>query len=212
MDLHPKSVRLGEEFGKRRNRAGGIAQPMKIRASRETGNTLLVVLLIAGLLTAAMGTYLGLTLQEHKMVKRSLCWNAALPMAEAGIEEVLSHLNKNSSNYTADGWTNNFTKQRTLGDGSYSVNFSGNPGSLVVITSTGSVIMADSVISHTGSIAMAARTISRTVRVSALTYKDFKFPGLSAAIINFGGTFNADSYDSGDASSSTLGMYDPKKR
>src|SRR2546423_1657965 len=105
MDLLAESVRLAEEVGKHRDGAGGVTQPMKIRASEEAGNTLLVVLLIAGLLTAAIGTYLNLTMQEHKLVKRSLGWNAALPMAEAGIEEVLTHLNKNTSNYTAEGWT-----------------------------------------------------------------------------------------------------------
>src|SRR5437870_4064482 len=109
---------------------------MKIRESREAGNTLLVVLMIAGLLTAAMGTYLNLTMQEHQTVKRSMSWNAALPMAEAGIEEALSHLNKNTNNWSADGWTTNSAGEhvkasRSLGDGSYSVSFSGNPGAMV---------------------------------------------------------------------------------
>jgi len=170
---------------------------MKIRASREAGNTLLVVLLITGMLVAATGTYLDLIMQEHSTVKRSLSWNAAMPMAEAGIEEVLSHLNRNTNNYLADGWTTNYARERTLGHGSYSVSFSGNPGSLVLITSTGSITTATSV-------------ISRTVRVTALTRKDFKFPGLSV-VINFGGTFHADSYDSGDTNASTLGMYDKTK-
>ena len=40
---------------------------------------LLVVLLITALLAGAMGTYLNLTLQDHKMVKRSLSWNALIP-------------------------------------------------------------------------------------------------------------------------------------
>src|SRR5437879_11648691 len=185
MDLLAKSVRQTEELGKRRNRAGRVAQPMKIRKSRETGNTLLVVLLITALLAGAMGTYLNLTLQDHKMVKRSLSWNAALPIAEAGIEEVLTHLNKNTTNWAVDGWTTNYARARTFGDGSYSVSFSGNLGSLVINTST-------------GSIAIANGEISRTVRVTALTRKDFKFPGLTAQVINFGGTFHADSFDSTD--------------
>src|SRR5258706_5719630 len=150
MDLLAKSVRHDEQFRNHGNRAGGVTQPMKIRESREAGNTLLVVLVIAGLLTAAMGTYLNLTMTEHQTVKRSMGWNAALPMAEAGIEEALSHLNKNTNNWSADGWTTNLAgahlMQRSLADGSYSVNFSGRPGALVVITSTGSVTSANALI------------------------------------------------------------------
>src|SRR5207244_1772234 len=153
---------------------------------------------ITALLAGAMGTYLNLTLQDHKMVKRSLSWNAALPIAEAGIEEVLTHLNKNTTNWAVDGWTTNYARARTFGDGSYSVSFSGNLGSLVIITSTGSIAIANS-------------AISRTVRVTALTRKDFKFPGLTAQVINFGGTFHADSFDSTDTNSSTLGRYDKTK-
>ena len=96
-------------------------------------------MMITGLIVAAMGTYLTLTSQEHRIVRRSLCWNAALPMAEAGIEDALTHLNKNTNDWTADGWTTNHTKQRALSDGFYNVNFSGNPGNLVTIISTGSV-------------------------------------------------------------------------
>ena len=135
--------------------------------------------MIAGILTAAMGTYLCLTMQEHQTVKRSLSWNAALPMAEAGIEEALSHLNINTNNWSADGWTTNSAgehlKQHSLGDGSYSVNFSGRSGAMVVITSTGSVATANSL-------------ISRTVRVSALTRNDFKNYPLSMIIITPGPT------------------------
>src|SRR6267142_3409652 len=188
MDLLAKSVRHNEQFRKHGNRVGGVTQPMKIRKSREAGNTLVVVLVIAGLLTAAMGTYLNLTMTEHQTVKRSMGWNAALPMAEAGIEEALSHLNRNTNNWTADGWTTNSAMEyvgpsRSLGDGSYSVSFSGRQGALVVITSTGSVTTANA-------------SLSRIVRVTALTRSDFKFPGLSAGVINFSGDFRADSYDS----------------
>src|SRR5215831_2475863 len=164
---------------------------MKIRKSRESGSTLLIIMVLTGIILLALGTYLALASQEHRTVKRSLAWNAALPMAEAGIEEALSQLWQNTTNFQADGWTTNQIKQRSLTNGYYVVNFSGRSGGTVTITSTGLVQFVDNVY------------ISRTVRVLALTARDFKFPGLMASIVNLGGDLNADSYDSTDPTAST---------
>src|SRR5215475_305017 len=172
---------------------------MKTQKSREAGNTLLVVMMLIGIILLALGSYLALTSQENRTVKRSLCWNAALPMAEAGIEEALSQLKQNTTNFEADGWTTNHIKQRSLTNGYYIVNFSGRSGGTVTITSTGLVHFVDDIY------------ISRTVRVLALTSKDFKFPGLMASTINLGGDLRADSYDSTDPLASTGGFYDPAK-
>jgi len=173
---------------------------MKIRRSQEAGNTLLVVLLITGLVVAALGSYLNLASTEHKTVHRSLCWNAALPLAEAGVEEALSHLNKNKTNFAADGWTSNYFKHRSLGRDYYDVHFDGSPGGVVTIYSTGAVQWLD------------GRYITRSVRVQGLAARDFKFPGLVANDIEFGGTFTADSYDSTNPTESNNGSYDRTKR
>src|SRR5262245_38518044 len=102
---------------------------MRIQPSRESGSVLLGVMLIAGIILLALGSYLALASQENRVVKRSLCWNAALPMAEAGIEEALSQLKQNTTNFAGDGWTTNQIKQRSLGtDGYYIVNFTGRSG------------------------------------------------------------------------------------
>jgi hypothetical protein len=173
---------------------------MKIQKSREAGSALLAVMMVGGLVLLALGSYLTLVSQENRTVKRSLCWNAALPMAEAGIEDALSQLKRNTTNFAADGWNTNQFKQRSLGtDGYYTVNFSGRSGGTVTITSTGSVHFVDNIY------------ISRTVRVLALTSKDFKFPGLMASSILLGGDLQADSYDSSDPLASTGGFYDPAK-
>jgi hypothetical protein len=172
---------------------------MKTQKSREAGNTLLAVMVLIGIIVLALGTYLALASQESRTVKRSLCWNAALPMAEAGIEEALSQLYKNTTNFAADGWTTNQIKQRSLTNGYYTVKFSGRSGGTVTIISTGLVHFADDIY------------ISRTVRVVALTSKDFKFPGLMASKILLSGDLRADSYDSSDPLASTDGFYDPAK-
>lgn len=172
---------------------------MKITPSRQSGHTLFVVLMLSGIIIAALGTYLNLASQEQKTLHRSYCWNAALPMAEAGIEEALSHLNKDKTNFTTDGWGTNVLRHRALGDDYYVVGVSGSPGSTVIINSTGFVHVAE------------ANYISRIVQVRGITARDFRFPGLVASAITFGGTFRADSYDSSTNTDSTNGQYDPKK-
>src|ERR1041385_4542192 len=117
---------------------------MKIHTSRETGTTLFVVMMISGIIIAALGTYLTLASQEHKTLHRSFCWNAALPMAEAGIEEALTHMNQDKTNFTDDGWGTNQIRHRGLGDDYYVVGISGKPGGTATITSTGFVHVVDS--------------------------------------------------------------------
>jgi hypothetical protein len=156
-------------------------------------------MLLLGIIVLALGTYLALASQESRTAKRSLCWNAALPMAEAGIEEALSQLWKNTTNFAADGWTTNQIKQRSLTNGYYIVNFSGRSGGTVTIISTGLVHFVEDIY------------ISRTVRVRAMTTKDFKFPGLMASSILLSGDLQADSYDSSNPLASTGGFYDPAK-
>jgi hypothetical protein len=173
---------------------------MKIQQSREAGSALIAVMMVAGIILFGLGSYLTLASHESRTVKRSLCWNASLPMAEAGIEEALSQLKQNTNDFTADGWTTNHLKQRVFGtNGYYIVNFSGRQGGTVTITSTGFVHFVENIY------------ISRTVRVLALTTKDFKFPGLVASSVFFGGDLQADSYDSSDPLGSTGGFYDPAK-
>ncbi len=173
---------------------------MKIQRSQEEGNTLLVVLMITGLIVTALGSYLNLASTEHKTVHRSRCWNASLPLAEAAVEEALAHLNKNRTNFAADGWTTNHFKHRSLGRDYFDVHFDGSPGGLVTIYSTGAVQWLD------------GKYITRRVRVLGLAAKDFKFPGLVANTIDFGGTFAADSYDSSSPTDSDNGSYNKTKR
>jgi len=52
---------------------------------------------------------------QHRAVARSVAWNTALPVAEAGVEEALAHLNF-ESNRVISGWVlvgTNYVKSRT---------------------------------------------------------------------------------------------------
>jgi hypothetical protein len=167
----------------------------------------MVVLIIAGLLAVAVGTYLTLTSQENLKVKRSNGWNTALPMAEAGIEEACSQVNRNTNGPNAwayDGWvfntnTSAYNKTRFLSDGYYSVDLNGWPGGIVAMTSTGYGCW-------TGS-----NYITRRVQVTAQTPAPYYPSGLIANNITFNGNFMADSFDSSTNLYSTAGLYDPKK-
>jgi len=171
--------------------------------SAQTGTTLVVTLITAGVLGLVLGSYLSMTSQENLSVKRSQAWNAALPLAEAGIEEGCSHVSATNI-YITDGWTFDtnafsFNKTRVLGDGYYSVNINGWAGGVISITSTGFEPWAGS------------NYISRTVQITARTPTPYFPSGLIANTINFGGTFHADSFDSRTNLYSTNGQYDPKK-
>src|SRR5262245_17906603 len=116
---------------------------MKTQRSREGGNTLIAVLVLTAVIVIALGSYLNLASTEHKTTHRSLAWNAALPLAEAGVEEALAHLNLNKTNFAADGWTTNHFKHRSLDNDYFDVRFDGSPGGLVTIYSTGAVQWLD---------------------------------------------------------------------
>src|SRR6187401_1101502 len=102
---------------------------MKIRISREHGGTLLVCLSLAIVLGTALASYLKLVEYQNKSVVRSQYWNAAIPAAEAGIEEALTHLNYvGDFSREANGWAlaNGVYKiSRNFGSSRYEVSMDG---------------------------------------------------------------------------------------
>src|SRR6185312_17199122 len=94
--------------------------------NREEGSSLFVALctcLVIGLILAG---YLLLTSNRFQMSVRSSDWNASIPVLEAGIEEALTHLKRDTNQPSANGWTSAtisgvqaYTKTRTFSDGSY---------------------------------------------------------------------------------------------
>jgi hypothetical protein len=171
---------------------------MKIRTyhAPQAGNVFLITMMLTGIFCLiSLGSYLSMTSTENTMVMRSLAWNTALPLAEAGVEEALSHIVKNTANFAVDGWTpqgtNLYAKQGSLSTGYYTVNIAGSPGTVATITSTGHALF------------QGANYVSRTVQVKAQSGPFLPcIIGLVAKNnITFGGALGVDSYDS------TYGLY-----
>jgi hypothetical protein len=87
------------------------------------GNILLITLLTCIILGVTLASYLGLVSNQNRSVMRSLAWNSAIPVLEAGIEEALTHLKYHDVNYlSGQGWFTTdhryYTKEITI-DHSY---------------------------------------------------------------------------------------------
>src|ERR1043166_1006839 len=59
----------------------------------EAGGVLIVTLVLCVIIGVVVGSYLSLIGSQQGSVARSLAWNNALVVAEAGIEEAIGHLN-----------------------------------------------------------------------------------------------------------------------
>jgi hypothetical protein len=101
---------------------------------RNRGSVLLVTLVITGILGFTLASYLTLISSQNRAVTRSQTWNATIPIAEAGIEEAIAHLNKNclgnfilsgtTVDWNADGWhaiPDGIQKSNRLGNNFYIV-------------------------------------------------------------------------------------------
>jgi hypothetical protein len=199
---------------------------MKYRQSRgEKGNVLLLTIVVTGLIGFLLAAYLTLVSNQNQANMRSQCWNSAMPVVEAGIEEALQHLNKNGAtngSLSTDGWSgggSTYTVTRPLSGGYYTVTirnyFPGTTTNLPLIESKGYVVMPLVLASAQGALLATAgggqTTVSylgRGVRVQAM--QDFVFTkGMVAkdSIDMNGNNIRTDSFDSTDPTASTNGLY-----
>src|SRR5437667_7610915 len=97
-------------------------------AHSQRGNVLLIALISCSVIAAVLGSYLKL-IQTRSLTKaRTLAWNSAIPVLEAGIEEAFTHLHEDTKSLTANGWTGVqsngqtlYRKRRDFSDASYFV-------------------------------------------------------------------------------------------
>src|SRR5436309_12576109 len=81
---------------------------MKIKINHAVqGSVLLVTLCTSGVIILALGSYLWLVSSHNLSAMRSLAWNSALTVAEAGAEEALTQVQYNDINHlSANTWVN----------------------------------------------------------------------------------------------------------
>lgn len=189
--------------------------------TRNRGGTLFTTIVITAIIGLALAAYLTLTTNQNQLIVRSQVWNSALPVAEAGLEEALTHCYWNfPTNMTTEGWyqyNGEYLKANLVGDGGL-----GGPGrrwgtlkenGYFRVTITSNTPMSFTVTSA-GHFPMpgADGFVKRTICVGATNLPVFLGPMVLRDKVDMNGNnVLTDSYDSTDENKSTLGKYDPAK-
>ena len=174
------------------------------KRNSEQGAMLVGTLIMSAIIATVLVSVVTMAVQEHRMLARSATWNASLPIAEAGIEEAMSHCrqvgvglrNVNGWTYTASN-TVFLTRNRT--DGRYAVSIS--PASPPIIVSTGRVWCAS-----------ANQYIERRIQANTKGLSLFMNAVSAKRTITMSGTASVDSFDSNDPAYNTGGVYDSTKK
>ena len=180
---------------------------MSVRqATSSTGMSLLPTMMTVVVLSIALGSYLLLVGHNNRMTSRAQAWKAALPLAEAGIEEALTHLNVNDQR-EADGW------KMDLGQLKLRKSRPMYPGFYEVEVNVALSMLQSPVITARGyaPLPLSTNFIPRTVQVQT---KRFGWGGIICrqSVNLMGSRTVLDSYDPTDPTASTLGRYDSSKR
>lgn len=161
----------------------------------------MIVLISTLVIGVTLWSYLALVSNQNQSVMRSMAWNSAIAVAEAGIEEAMAHLNENGTNRLASGWTlsgTNVVKERFLGADKYkvAVSISEPP----IITSHAHVVNPAK-----NQFLERPRVIRAGTRINAVFSKAMVAKG---AIDMMGNNVRTDSFDSTDPAYSNNGRYD----
>jgi hypothetical protein len=186
---------------------------MKLTPSRlpraPCGNVLIMTLVFFGIVALTTAGYLSLAKSRALIRARSVAWNTAIPVLEAGIEEGFTHLQNDSNALTANGWTAGtlggqpvVTKSRTFPDGSY---FS---VALYTVLKNSPLIYSSGFVPAP----LGQGYISRTVRVVVTNLATFANAIQAKSTLTFSGSSVVDSFDSSNTNGSTGGLYDSAKR
>jgi len=175
---------------------------MQVKPTKNAGSILTIMLIVIVLMGVALGSYMKLVASQNLSIQRSQNWNSAIAVGEAGIEEAMAHLNKNTTNRVKDSWTlqiTNVTKIRSLdADNKYKVMIT----TLVeppIIFAQGSVHVPKS-----------DKWITRTLKVGTTNDGFFvKAMAAKGTIDLKGNMITVDSFDSKIAGKNIGGQYDP---
>src|ERR1043165_5662295 len=160
------------------------------------GTCRLVTLGLCVILGILMGGYLSLVNAQRLSVVRAQCWNHALVLAEAGVEEAMAHLNSGVS--VSGLGTNSWTSS---GGSTYiktNSNFSNGANYVVTIITTNT---STPVIRSTGFVPgpFSSIALSRTVQVNTRANSGTALPGamVVSTWVDFNGKgITTDSFDS----------------
>jgi Tfp pilus assembly protein PilX len=168
---------------------------MKALHRGQSGGALIMVLVITTLVGSVLVAYLSMLKSQNTYSSRSLAWNTAMPMAEAGIEEALAHINySGTTNLASNGWvkTNNqYVGERTLTNGYAKIMISTDTAPFII--STGYVKAP-----------LQNAYISRTVRAGTRKRSPFQAGFTAKGSVTMSGGM-LDSFDSSDPLYATVG-------
>ena len=195
---------------------------------------MLVTLLVTAIMGITLASYLIMIQTQNTSVVRSQTWNSSIAITEAGIEDALQLINKNSGNFmtltnwpataSLDNWSlvspSVFYVRRYIGDDYYDVyvtNFNTiNPSICAFGHSKWYNTFAMAGMPVVGAVNVTldqpSANVNRNVKV--LTKIDPIFNVAMAALktIDFSGkNVQTDGFDSGDPNYSNHGLYDPTK-
>src|SRR5688572_12904834 len=98
-------------------------QDRSVRKTAQTaGSMVVVVLIVVVVIGVTLGSYLHLVANQNLSIMRSMAWNHAVAVAEAGIEDAMAHLNFNTTNRVRDGWVldgTNVVQEKFIGSNKY---------------------------------------------------------------------------------------------
>jgi hypothetical protein len=168
----------------------------------EMGSALLVTLIISAILGVALASYFKMVEAQNRLIVESQYWNYAIPLAEAGIEEALTHLNTvGDASREANGWTaatNQFTLSRSLDTGRYTVYMDNEVQPTVIATGYAKV-------------PISGREVQRTVRVTTTRVNSGMKGMIAKGNVVMVGNSRVDSFDSEDPNYSDNGRYNSAK-
>lgn len=188
-------------------------------------NALVIAIILIAIIGIDLASYLSLVRGNYRSNWRSLSWNMAISLAEAGAEEAMAHLNQNGTNgLGTQGWTLDngyYWMTRTLGDGYYTVGIqSGN--SNPVIEAKGYAGIPGAIASAPGPFYAAVGVpapapsptyILRHIRIATTNAPLFSKALVAKATIDLhGNNVYSDSFDSLNPLYSTNGLYIQSKR
>lgn len=183
------------------------------KSAANQGSVLLVAVGTVVVLGIILAGILALITQERRVLARTSSWNTALPAAEAGVEEAMSHLRQvqdgprgvNGWQASGSGSGSLFTMSRYLApDSRFTVAI--DNATPPTIISMGETICTNA---SNGS---NLKWIQRRVKITTTNMGTFHQGMVARRTIKIGGNFAVDSFDSSNQALSNNGQYDPTKR